>query len=319
MSEKDIGTGRFINDFEFAWSQYNHKKYGVACNSGTNALFLALLALGIKKGDEVIVPEYTMAASAFAVTYTGATPVFVDCLDDLTVDPIQLKSKITKKTKAIMVVPIYGRPVSDAVYNIAKDYGLYVVEDYAEAHGVKPKGDITCYSFHGSKILQTGGGGMCLTDDKDWADEMRKLCHLYLDKDMSMHHKKVGYNFRLSNLQAAIGLAQVERIEELLEKRRQVEAWYNLYLQEDYIMPLREVVWVYDIDCGDKQEQVKQILTNNGIESRYGFKPMSMQDPYLDDYEHLEAYKWSKRILYIPCYPDLEHDQIYDICKVLKF
>ncbi len=318
LDASDVGVGEFVGRFEGAWADYNKMKYGVACNSGTSALLLALLALDIKVGDEVIVPEYTMVATAFAVTQAGATPVFVDCLEDLTVDPNIIQEKITSKTKAIMIVPIYGRNVSPTVYNVANDNGLYIIEDMAEAHGIMPKGDIACYSFHGSKILTTGGGGMCLTNSPVWADEMRLRGHLYLDSGMSMLHEKLGYNFRLSNIQAAIGLAQVERINEILKERRKVEGWYNKLLPTHLKMPQREVVWVYDINCGDKQEEIKEKLYANGIECRYGFKPMSMQPMYEVEYEHLEAYKWSKRVLYIPLYPELSLNEVKKICTVLR-
>jgi Predicted pyridoxal phosphate-dependent enzyme apparently involved in regulation of cell wall biogenesis len=173
LNRSDIGSGPHIELFENAWAKYNKQKYGVACNSGTNAIFIALKALGIGPGDEVIVPEFTMIATAWAVTYTGATPVFVDCLQDLTVDPNLVKKAVTKKTKAIIAVPIYGRSVSKTLYEFASFNDIPVVEDMAEAHGIMPKGVISCYSFHASKIINTGGGGMCLTNNQKYAEEMR--------------------------------------------------------------------------------------------------------------------------------------------------
>jgi dTDP-4-amino-4,6-dideoxygalactose transaminase len=313
----DIGKGDHIWQFEESWANYNKYKYGVACNSGTSALHLALLALGIGPGDEVIVPEFTMVATAWAVTYTGATPVFIDCLDDLNMDPNLFRRAINKKTKAVMVVPIYGRKVSDMIYRIAESENIPVVEDMAEAHGIMPRGDIACYSFHASKIITTGGGGMCLTNNISYSSEMAKLTHLYLDKDMTMLHQKIGYNYRLSNIQAAIGLAQVERIDEILEKRKQVEAWYDSMIPSKYLMPERDVVWVYDIDCKDKQEETRAKLADAGIESRYFFKPMSMQPVYETDYQSLDAYKWSKRGLYIPLYPEMTKRDVEKVCKIL--
>jgi len=318
LNVSDIGKGEFIWRFEEAWATYNKYKYGVACNSGTSALHLAMLALGLGEGDEVIVPEFTMVASAWAVTYTGATPVFADCLDDLTVDPNIVRKLVTSKTKAILVVPIYGRSVSQLVYDVAKDAGIPIIEDMAEAHGIMPKGDIACYSFHASKIITTGGGGMCLTNNVNYAHEMTALTHLYLDQNMTMYHKKIGYNYRLDNLKAAIGLAQVERIDEILAKRKQVESWYNAMLPERYLMPKREVVWVYDINCDEEQAEVKQKLLDSDIESRFFFKPMSMQPMYLSDYEDLEAYKWSKRGLYVPLYPEMTRKDVEKICKIMK-
>jgi len=311
------GSGPIVQKFEQDWASLNNYKYGVACNSGTTALYLALLALGIGKGDEVIVPEFTMASTAWAVSYCGAKPIFVDCLDDLTMDPAIFKSKITNKTKAVMVVPIYGRPVSKHIYQLARDNNIFVVEDFAEAHGIKPKGDITCYSFQANKIITTGEGGMCLTNEKIVADEMRKLSSLYFDNTRSMIHERIGYNFRMTSLQAAFGVAQVKRFNELLEKRKNVADLYDKYIDERYKMPKREVVWVYDIKVKNPEE-VKAYLMAMGVDSRYFFKPMSMQPMYLNDYKHLNAYKWSKSGLYLPTYADLSEEDIKYICRILN-
>lgn len=316
LANSDIGVGRFLPEFESAWAEFNFKDYGVACNSGTNAIYLALRALGIGKGDEVLVPEFTMIATAWAVTYTGAKPVFVDCLDDLTIDPNLIQEKITMKTKAIIMVPIYGRPVCDQAYSIARGNGLYIVEDMAEAHGIKPKGDISCFSFYGNKILTTGEGGMCLTDKQEWAEEMRLLANMYFDKGRTMIHPAVGHNFRMTNIQAAIGLAQVERIDEILDRRQTICEWYAEYLPEEYKMPRRSVGWVYDIKA-ERQEEIKHKLLKGGIESRFFFKPMSMQPMYLWKYEKLNAYKWSKQGLYLPLYPEMTKDMVKNITQCL--
>jgi len=317
VNNADIGVGPFVDRFEKAWASYNKQDYGVACNSGTNAIFLALKALGIKEGDEVIVPEFTMIATAWAVSYTGATPVFADCLSDLTVDSHEVRKLINKNTKAIIAVPIYGRSVSQDVYNIAKEFNLKVIEDMAEGHGIKPRGDVACYSFYGNKILTTGEGGMCLTDDVVLAQEIKSLANMYFDKDRTMIHPKIGYNFRMTNIQASLGLAQVERCDEILSKRDIIANWYNEKIPTQFIMPERDVVWVYDIDCGTRQQEIKEKLHEMGVESRYFFKPMSMQPMYKDDYQQLEAYQWSKRGLYLPCYPDMTEEDVDYIAKCL--
>lgn len=317
MEKSDIGMGEYVGRFERAWASYNKRSYGVACNSGTNAIYLALKALGIGKGDFVLVPEFTMVATAWAVSYTGAVPIFADCLDDLTVDPLKLREAILNKTKAVIMVPIYGRPVASEAYTFARDNGLFIVEDMAEAHGIMPKGDISCYSFYGNKILTTGEGGMCITNNENWANEMRLLANMYFDKERKMLHPKMGHNFRMTNIQAAIGLGQVERIDEILALRKQVVRWYDQYLPEKYKMPKREVPWVYDIKV-ENQEETKKMLYENGVDSRYFFKPMSMQPTYYDAYEHLNAYRWSKHGLYLPLYPSLTKDEIKRICKLLK-
>lgn len=295
-----------VNKFENAWAKFNGYKYGVACNSGTNALFLALKALGIGKGDEVIVPEFTMAATAWAVSYTGAKPIFVDCKDDLTIDTSKIK--ITKKTKAIIPVVIYGR-----VYDDCQRFGLPVVEDMAEGHGIKPRGKIACYSFYKNKIIETGEGGMCLTNDKELADEMSSLANMYFDKERSYLHPKIGYNFRLTEYQAEQGLKQVKDFKNIIKKRRRIEAWWNKYLLKEIQMPKRETVWMYDIDCKDKQVEVKKEVEM----SRYFFKPMSMQPCYNRKYKHLNAYKWSKRGLYLPLW-DLTEKEIKKICQKIN-
>lgn len=306
INKSDIGAGEYVGKFERAWVRRNNRDFGVSCNNGTNAIYLALKALGVGVGDEVIVPEYTMIATAWAVSYTGAKPVFADCDDDL----IVRKWNITPKTKAVITVPIYGRyaPIPEEIP---------VVEDMAEAHGIPPQGDISCYSFYGNKILATGEGGMCLTNDEKLANEMRKLANMYFDERRTMIHPKIGHNFRMTNLQASIGLAQVERVDEILIKRARIQDWYNENLPECVKMPHRRVLWMYDIQT-DKQEELKAYLEENGVPSRYGFKCMSQQPMYLGEHKHLNAYKWSKRILYLPTYTDMMEDEVKTICQKVR-
>lgn len=318
LKKGDIGVGEYIGKFEEYWANWNRMEYGVACNSGTNALYLALKCLGIGPGDEVIVPEFTMVATAWAVSYTGATPVFVDCGNDLNIDPKKIPDKITHRTKAIILVPIYGRTVDHGAYVLARKLGLYIIEDMAEAHGITPSGDIACYSFYGNKILTTGEGGMCLTNEKTFADEMRLLANMYFDKKRNMLHPKMGHNFRMTNIQAALGLAQAQRAQEILQKRKKIQDWYDKYLPEHLKMPPRAVLWMYDIDCCYQQEEIKKKLEAAGVESRYGFKPMSMQPMYRGPHEHLNAYQWSKRILYLPTFTDMTEKQVKEICRLLK-
>lgn len=315
ISKNDIGIGEYLEKFENAWANKNLMKYGVACNSGTNAIFLALKALGIGKGDKVLVPEMTMIATAWAVTYCGADPIFVDCRDDLNIDPDKIE---LDGIKAIVVVPIYGRKIDDRVYQLAKEKNIPVIEDMAEAHGIPPKGIISCFSFYGNKIVATGEGGMCLTNDKELADEMRSLANMYFDKDRTLIHPKVGYNFRMTNIHAAIGLAQVERFDEIFKKRKQIETWYNQHLTDLVKMPERDTVWMYDINCGDKQAEVKRYLQSFQIESRYFFKPMSMQPMYNRSYNHLNAYKWSKQGLYLPTYFDMKEEDVKEVANIVN-
>ena len=311
--------GDFIPKFEEAWANYNSYKYGVACSSGTTALTIALRALGIKHGDEVIVPEFTMIATAWAVSYLGATPVFVDCGTDLNIDVTKIEEKITDKTKAIMPVNIYGRQTDrKAIRAIAHDYNLYIVEDCAESHGVPPYGDIACYSLFANKIITAGEGGVCLTNDPRLAEQMKHLRGMAFDTDHTFLHKKLGYNYRMTNMQGALALAQVERIDELLEKRNKIEFWYDKYLPEGFLTRPRDVLWFYDILAFDHRDKLRDYLKKTGIETRLFFKPMSMQPMYYNEnYKKLLAYKYAQEGLYLPTHSGMLEEEVKHICLQL--
>lgn len=311
----NLSFGDNVDKFEKLWSSRNYKKYGVSCNSGTNALFIALKAIGAGPGWEIIVPEFTMIATAWAVSYTGAKPVFVDCLDDLTIDPDKIS--INKKTLAIIPTVIYGRKCSQKVYDIANDKGIYIIEDMAEGHGISPRGDISCYSFYGNKIITTGEGGMCITNSKIWADEMRSLSNMYFDKDRTMIHPKIGFNFRMTNIQATIGIKQVEKLDYILSERNRVTKLYNKLLPKEILMPKREVTWVYDINP-KTPSTLKDLLSNKGVESRWFFRAMSEQPMYFNEkFSETNAYKWSKNGLCLPCYPELTDDEVKFIADIV--
>lgn len=274
--------GPYVQRFEEAFAQYNGIAHGVACSSGTAALTLALRALNIGPGDEVIVPEFTMIASAWAVTYTGATPVFVDCADDLNIDVARIEEKITPRTKAIMPVHVYGRRCDmDAIMDLAFQYNLRVVEDSAEAHGVRPVGDIACYSLFANKIITAGEGGICLTDDPKLAGQLAHLRAMAFTKDHSFLHKKLAYNFRMTAMQAAVALAQVERLDEILATRRELEKRYDEALADVpgiTLMPPRDVLWMYDLRA-ERREELRAHLAAASVETRLFFKPMSFYSP----------------------------------------
>ncbi|MDH6125726.1 DegT/DnrJ/EryC1/StrS family aminotransferase [Kitasatospora sp. GP82] len=301
--------GPFVQRFERAFADYNRIAHGVACSSGTAALTLALRALGIGPGDEVIVPEFTMVASAWAVTYTGATPVFVDCADDLNIDVRRIEEKITPRTKAIMPVHVYGRRCDmDTIMDIAFQYNLRVVEDSAEAHGIRPVGDIACYSLFANKIITAGEGGICLTDDARLAGQLAHLRGMAFTTDHSFVHKKLAYNFRMTAMQAAVALAQVERLDELLATRREIEHRYDQGLKnipEVTLMPSRDVLWMYDLRV-QRRAELCAFLAGEGIETRLFFKPMSRQPGYLDPrWPSLNASRFSEDGLYLPTYTAL--------------
>ncbi|MFE6689186.1 DegT/DnrJ/EryC1/StrS family aminotransferase [Streptomyces sp. NPDC057743] len=301
--------GPAVKRFEEAFAGYNDVAHGVACSSGTTALTLALRALGVGPGDEVIVPEFTMIATAWAVEYVGGTPVFVDCGDDLTIDAARIEEKITPRTKVIMPVHVYGRRCDmDAIMDIAFQYGLRVVEDSAEAHGVRPVADIACFSLFANKIITSGEGGICLTDDPWLAGQMAHLRGMAFSSEHNFLHKKLAYNFRMTNMQAAVALAQVERLDEILARRRDIEKRYDEGLRDIpgiTLMPPREVLWMYDLRA-ERREELRRFLAEAGIETRLFFKPMSQQPGYLDPiWPTLNAHRFAEDGLYLPTYTQL--------------
>ncbi len=236
-------AGHFIAEFEDSWASYCGRRHGVAVCNGTVALQLAVAALNLGPGDEVIMPSFTIISCAMAVVYQGAVPVLVDA-DPATwcMDVSQVAAKITPRTKAIMPVHIYGHPVDmDPLLELAKKHGLAIIEDAAEAHGAQylsnrdtdPKwqrcgsfGDLSCFSFYANKLVTTGEGGMVVTDDDALAERLRLLRNLAFIPSQRFLHEELGFNFRLTNVQAAIGKAQVERIGETVETKRRVGARY---------------------------------------------------------------------------------------------
>ncbi|MFF3753627.1 DegT/DnrJ/EryC1/StrS family aminotransferase [Streptomyces sp. NPDC002018] len=316
--------GPYVRRFEEAFARYNGVAHGVACSSGTTALTLALRALGVGPGDEVIVPEFTMIASAWAVTYTGATPVFVDCGDDLNIDVSLIEERITPRTRVILPVHIYGRRCDmDRIMNIAHDYNLRVVEDSAEAHGVRPVADIACFSLFANKIITAGEGGVCLTDDSRLAEQMAHLRAMAFTEDHSFLHKKLAYNFRMTSMQAAVALAQTERLDTILETRREIERRYDEGLRDiDGItpMPPREVLWMYDLRA-ERREELRDFLAAEGIETRVFFKPMSRQPGYYDaDWPALNASRFSEDGFYLPTHTGLTaEDQEFITGRIRKF
>ncbi len=316
--------GGFVTQFEESFARYNGMRYGVACSSGTSALTLTLAAMGIGPGDEVLVPEFTMIASAWAVTYLGATPVFVDCADDLNIDVCAIEASITSRTKAIMPVHVYGRRCDmDAILRLAYEYNLRVVEDSAEAHGVRPVGDVACFSLFANKIITAGEGGICLTDDRHLAEQMAHLRGMAFSDDHSFLHRKLAYNFRMTNLQAGVALAQVEKLDKILALRAAIEERYDAGLAGIpglTLMPPRDVLWMYDVRA-ENREELRAHLTLRGIETRMFFKPMSSQPMYYDPtWPGLNAARFAADGLYLPTYTAMvEDDQNYVIEAIRQF
>lgn len=334
-------AGRFIRQFEELFSQKCGCKYGVACTSGTTALHLALATLGIGPEDEVIIPTFTMIATINAVTYLGAKPVLVDSeLETWNMDISQIEDKITPKTKAIMVVHTYGHPVDmDKINVIAKHHGLYVVEDAAEAHGALYKdrpvgslGDMACFSFYGNKIITTGEGGMIITNNKEIADIAGNLRDHAFSHDRHFWHKYLGYNYRMTNLQAAVGLAQTERLEELVGIKRDNAYYYTSLLKEIHgiVTPpekewVKNVFWMYGIlftdEFGLGRDEFRRRLAKNGIETRTFFIPMHLQPIYYKQYkgqQYPNAEELCKRGLYLPSSTRLTRKDIDFIVETIR-
>ena len=285
-------SGSYITRFEKEFSSFCECEHGVAVSNGTVALHLALVALGVKEGDEVIVPDLTFAATINAVLHAGATPVIVDVEEtSWCIDPKEIEKAITEKTKAIIPVHIYGQPCDmDAIMDIAKQHNLFVVEDCAEAHGATYKGkkvgsfgDISTFSFYGNKIITTGEGGMCVTNSDALDERMRVLRDHGMSKQKRYWHNEVGFNYRMTNLQAAIGVAQLERIEEIIADRAAIEKQYMDLLKEfDFISfqndvsERKRIVWlasalVENVHRDILLEKLKEVK----IDARPFFYPLS--------------------------------------------
>jgi perosamine synthetase len=288
--------GSYITRFEETVAKWCGVPHGVACSSCTTGLHLALVALGIGSGDEVIVPDFTLIVSANTVIQAGARPVLVDA-DPKTwcIDPSKIEEKIGPRTRAIMPVHMYGHPCDmTAIMEIARRRGLLVVEDCAEAHGARIEGrmvgsfgDAACFSFYGNKILTTGEGGMVLCSDAELAGKMRLLRNQAFDHPRFVH-REIGFNYRLTNVQAAIGLAQAERADEKVAKKREIARWYAEAFAdvEDVDLPWEapgatNVYWMYGVKLGDSfhrgRDGVMARMKEKGVETRAFFCPIHRQ------------------------------------------
>lgn len=293
--------GPFVKDFEKKMSATVGRKYGIAVSNGTAALEVACHAIGIGDGDEVIMPTFTIISCAMAVTKLGAVPVLIDsdiCDWNMNVDEIE--NKITKKTKAIMIVHVYGLPVQvDRVLALAKKYNLKVIEDAAEMHGQTYNGlpcgsfgDISTFSFYPNKHVTTGEGGMVVTDSEELAERCRLLRNLCFRKDVRYVHDEISDNYRFTNLQAAVGLAQLERLEEFIQMKRDMGKFYTEHLQGvkglklpiDHTTYAENIYWVYglvlDENINIDNREMQKILANEGIGTRTFFWCMHEQPVY---------------------------------------
>lgn len=336
--------GPFIKQFENAFSVYVGRKYGIAVSNGSVALDAAVVALGIGEGDEVILPAFTIISCAAAIVRSGALPVLVDC-DPLTwnIDVNQIEQKITAKTRAIMVVHIYGLPVDmEPVLELARKYDLKIIEDAAEMHGQTYMGracgsfgDISTFSFYPNKHITTGEGGMLVTDDDFLADRCRSLRNLCFQAGKRFVHEELGWNFRMTNIQAALGLAQLERLHEFVEKKRRIGKKYNeLFMDVKGIqLPViktdfaENIYWVYGMVLNDEisfdAQEVMRQMADKQIGTRPFFFPMHEQPVFqkmglFKNEKYPVSEKIARRGFYIPSGLALTDEQIEQVAAVLK-
>ena len=345
-------SGRFISEFEERWAAYCGRRYGIAVSNGTVSLQLAVACLDLQPGDEVIMPTFTIISCALAVIYNGGVPILVDC-DPRTwcIDVSQVEAKITDRTRAIMPVHIYGHPVDmDPILELAQRHGLAMIEDAAEVHGAEylagrrtahpawrrcgSFGTLSCFSFYANKLITTGEGGMVLTDDPTLAEKARSMRNLCFQAERRFHHEELGFNFRLTNLQAALGVAQLERMEQIVSRKRWIGEEYNRRLAEIKGLQLpveepwaRNVYWMYGVvlseETGIDATAFGQKLKQHGIETRPFFLGLHEQPVFHKRGLFLhERYPTSERIarqgLYLPSGLALTAEQISQVCEAVN-
>jgi perosamine synthetase len=328
--------GEYINAFEKQFAAFCDCKYAVSTSNGTTALHLALVALDIKAGDEIIIPDLTFIATANAVKYTGADVVTVDIDEaNLCINPQAIERTITSRTKAIIPVHLYGHPANMAEINaLAKKHNLFVIEDAAEAHGaefngkkVGGLGNVGVFSFYGNKIITSGEGGMLTTDDENLYQRMSYLRDHAMSKTKRYWHTEIGFNYRMTNLQAALGLAQLERIDEILAKKKAIFEWYQEALKNTKGIRLnqqstwaRNVYWMICLEIMGYTESQRDALINQlklkNIDSRPYFYPVSdmpIYNPAATPVTH-SIYQCG---LNLPSYFDITKVQVDYVCEQL--
>jgi perosamine synthetase len=332
-------SGKYISAFEEAFAKFCGVRHAITANNGTTALHLALVAMGLQPGDEVIIPTVTYIATANAIRYCGATPVLADVLPDtMNLDPADIEKRITPRTKGVIPVHLYGHPADmDAINLIAHRHKLWVLEDAAEAHGAEVNGRRvgalgTCatFSFFGNKIVTTGEGGMITTDDDELAARLRLYRGQGMDPKRRYWFPVVGYNYRMTNIQAALGLAQMETVDQALVERARLAHWYD-----EALAPLaaqlhlpkcqpwaKQVFWMYTVflrEGGEeRRDAVMQHLDFDGIETRPVFYPMHVLPPYAQPSTFPVADVWAGRGINLPTHLELTRDDVQRIADSLS-
>jgi perosamine synthetase len=332
-------NGKYIGAFEQAFAEFCGVKHAISANNGTTALHLALVGLDLQPGDEVIIPTVTYIATANAVRYCGATPVLADA-DPATMnlDPKDIERRITPRTKGIIPVHLYGHPADmNAINEIARRHGLWVLEDAAEAHGatvsgrkVGSLGRCAIFSFFGNKIVTTGEGGMITTDDDSLAARLRLFRGQGMDPKRRYWFPVIGYNYRMTNIQAALGLAQMETVQTAIADRDRLARWYDAALEplaKHLVLPkqqewARQVFWMYTVYLRKGGEQQRDEVMNRldaaGIETRPVFYPMHVLPPYLENSSFPVADTWAQRGINLPTHQDLTEADVRRIAGALS-
>lgn len=328
--------GKYNDLFAEEFSEYIGTKYATTVANGTLALHLALMALGIGEGDEVIVPAFTYIASANAVRYTGAEVVFADSLEDSwQIDPQDVERKITSKTKAIMPVHLYGHPCDmDSIMEIAYKHRVFIIEDCAEAIGSEYKGkkvgtfgDVAAFSFFGNKTITCGEGGMLVTNNKTLYERAIHIKGQGLAAHREYWHDIVGYNYRMTNIAAAIGLAQLEQVDKFIERKIEISEIYKKELRKlpiqvhEAIGEVKHTYWMVSISCVNLEDRdnLRDYLATRGIETRPTFYPIHTMPMYDHKYQSLpiaEKLGWSG--INLPSYPGLCDDEVKYVCSMIK-
>ncbi len=333
-------AGAFVDRFEAEFAAFCQVPHAVSCANGTVSLHLALLGLDVGPDDEVITPSLTYVATANAIRYCGATAVFADSdRDTWNLDPDDIVKRITPRTRAIIAVHLYGRPAPmDEILAIARTHRLKVVEDAAEAHGARYRGepvgslaDVATFSFYGNKIITTGEGGMVTTRDPVLAARIRLLKGQGQDPERRYWFPVVGYNYRLTNLQAAIGCAQLEKVDEYLAERDAIGDWYRAELAgtPGVVLPRlhpneRAVCWLFsvclDTSYPDQRDEVMALMREAGIETRPFFYPVHTLPPYREPRQPaLPVAEWlGARGINLPTWVGMTHEHVHRVSAALK-
>jgi perosamine synthetase len=335
--------GPFLRRFEQQWAAYCGMSHGIAVSNGTTALEVAMAALRLEPGDEVIMPTFTIISCALAILEAGAKPVLVDA-DPVTwcMDVAQVRDRVGPRTRAIMPVHMYGHPVDmDPILELAQTHGLQIVEDAAEAHGATYKGrrvggigDLSCFSFYANKIISTGEGGMVLARSDEHAERLRSLRNLCFRADRRFYHTELGHNYRLTNLQAAVGLAQIENVDEHLRRKRWLGQAYNERLAdlEPLTLPAEaswamNVYWMYGVvlrdDVGYDAVELARRLRDEGVDTRPFFlgmheQPVLRERGLFEGERYPVAERLARRGLYLPSGLTLSEPQLESVCRAVR-